>query len=499
MNTTLESTFVVDPFNTIKDFIFEDFDPVEYFYIDPDYQMEIFNEASDATKKNIMQKIIDVIKRAFNWISDKVNQIKNGIKKLTNSKARSANQIAKQIGLQKHDIIRAPADPNDPKSAINAAESLHINFIEGISEDGILILPSALIQIGTDNTPIKGKEINAAGIRASQVVGLITHPKILDEYIEFFKQLTNEFSVKNMTASDITRIFKMCEDFSGRPSILSYGTDAINPIMSKQYKYIRITIEEMNTFQLKVDEMNKVCAEVDNAYKAINLNLGKSSPEIEKHYLNIINKLSWASVNLQGGLLAIGNGMQGIYHIDPGYWDCINNPEMLSSFVKECMKYGMPGKYLVNNIYRVCDKSMKGSPDLDHPLMGFGRLTLIPKDKDFVYKVAFNQYGVRSNKNDFIVMKSIAGTDIMYNFAFTGKSYDNIINVMEKVNAGTGYEPSVADATKLGEKINIGLNNLGIQFQIYDIKPDAFGQRNGKYVLLDYGYIHRRQLKAQNK
>lgn len=499
MDMGFESTFNVDPFHRLDDVIFEEFDPVEYFYIDPSYQLEILTESENTKKKNIIEKIISIIKKCFKWICSKVKQLGDGIHKLTINKAKTANQIAKQIGLTKHEIRRAPADPNDPVTPYDAAESFRINFVEGITEDGILLLPSALIQVDVDSVPIKGKSINAAGTRASQVLNLITHPAILDEYIEFFQKLTNEFSIKNMTPADINRIYKMCESFSGRPSILSYGVDAIRPTVDSQYKSIRISFNDMNSFQLKVDKMNKVCEDVDNAYKAMNVNIGSTSSGIEKHYLDIINKLSWASVNLQGGLHAIANGMAGIYHIDPGYWDCINTIEMLATFTEECMKYGMPGKYLVNNIYRICDTSLKGTPDLDKPLIGFGRLTLLPKDKDIVYKVAINHYGVRSNKNDFIVMKAIIGTDIMNKFALTENTCKYIVNVMEKVSSGSKFEPTSIEAEKLGKRINEGLVSLGIQFQIYDIKPDAFGQRNGKYILLDYGYLHRRQFKAQEK
>jgi hypothetical protein len=170
---------------------------------------------------------------------------------------------------------------------------------------------------------------------------------------------------------------------------------------------------------------------------------------------------------------------------------------MLADFVSESLKSGMPNKYLVRNIYLVCDKSIKGEPNMNKPIMGFGRLTLIPKG-DIIYKVAINRYGIRSNKNDFAVMEEIKGTPLMDKFAETTHTVgDYIINVMEKVKAGSSHEPSPAEASRLGKEINDELAKMGIGFEIHDIKADAFGMKENRYVLLDYGYLHRRSAAAQ--
>ena len=129
--------------------------------------------------------------------------------------------------------------------------------------------------------------------------------------------------------------------------------------------------------------------------------------------------------------------------------------------------------------------------------MGFGRLTLIPKG-DIIYKVAINRYGVRSNKNDYRVMDAVKGKPIESMFAFTTKTYgDYTINVMEKVQAGKENEPTPTEANELGKKINQELEKDGVGFSIYDIKSDAFGKKNGKFVILDYGYLQRRSYNAQ--
>lgn len=499
MDMLLESTLSLDPFKSLNNFIFEEFDPVEFFKCDG--FNDIIMEATDgATKKNIFSRLINMITKAGVWIKERIKNLVLGIKKLAAGRAKTSNQILKEVGVKKHAVKRDAADPNDPNTPIDAAESLYASFIEGFAEDGIMINIAALVATDVQKAPIKGKEIYAGGARASQVIGLILDPRPIDEYIDLFKRLTKEFGIKNVKAADIDRLNKLCEDFSGRPSVLDYAADAINQKVRKKYELVRISIDELLQFQIKVDEMCKLTEEFDNQFKALNVNLGdkgNAAGLIRKHYMDILNNLAWICVNLQGGLHAIANGMQGIYHVDPGYWNSINDPNQLAKFVEECMKTGMPGKYIVNNIYHICDESLKGNPNIEKPIMGFGRLTLIPKG-DIIYKVAINRYGVRSNKNDYRVMDAVKGKPIESMFAFTTKTYgDYTINVMEKVQAGKENEPTPMEASELGKKINQELEKDGVGFSIYDIKADAFGKKNGKFVILDYGYLQRRSYNAQ--
>lgn len=498
MDIVLESTLSLHPFSSLNN-ITEEFDPYEYFKVD-DYS-DIITEASDgATKKNIFVKLLNLIKKAGAWIKQRIMNMVSGVKKLIAGKAKTSDQILREMGVQKHAVKRDAADPNDPNTPDDAAASLYASFIEGFAEDGILINVGALVAADVNQAPIKGKEIYAGGARASQVISLILDPRPIDEYIELFKKLTNEFSLKNVKAEDIDRLNNMCAEFSGRPSAFDYAADAIKQRVRKKYELVRVSIDDLLKFQMKVDEMCKITEEFDNQFQALNLNIGdkgKEAASIRKHYMDILNRLAWVCVNLQGGLHAIANGMQGIYHVDPGYWNAINDPNQLAKFVEECMKTGMPGKYIVNNIYHVCDEILKGNPDIEHPIMGFGRLTLIPKG-DIIYKVAINRYGVRSNKNDYRVMDAVRGKPIADMFAVTSRTYgEYTINVMEKVQAGKANEPSAMEASDMGKRINEELRQEGIGFTIYDIKPDAFGKKNGKYVLLDYGYLQRRDYLAQ--
>ena len=489
-----ENAFVLDPFLTYNGFDNDDyFDPVDVFKTESGYIDEILTEAEEIKKKNILQRIWSTIKKAVKWIVDKIIDIVKGIKRAIFGKKKTVNQLLKMIGAKKHEVQFDKLNVTTAEIAVNAANAGYNSFIEGFYEDGIMINLAGLVSTNPDKTPVKGKDINGGGTRANNVIALILNPKPLDDYIDFFKRLTGQLKSENLTKEDIIRINKECEEFTGRPSLISYAVDAAGNTVNKKYNEIYISIDQFMEFQRKVDDMCKVAEEFDNIYNALHVTIDADADK----YIKMMNELAWACVNLQGGLHAISNGLQGIYDIDPGYIGSIKSPEMLAAFVTEALKSGMPNKYLVRNIYLVSDEVIKGKPDMDKPIMGFGRLTLIPEG-DIIYKVAINRYGVRSNKNDFAVMNEIKGTSLMDKFAETTMTYgDYIINVMEKVKAGSSNEPSEMEASRLGKEINDELQKMGIGFEIYDIKADAFGKKGDNYVLLDYGYLQRRSINTQ--
>ena len=493
-----ENVFTLDPLLRYNGIDNDDyFDPAEVFKTESGYMDDLLTEADEAKKKNILQKIWATIKKAVKWIGSKIIQIVKGIKRAIFGKKKTANQILKMMNVEKHEVKYDAADPNDPNTAINAAKAGYASFIEGFYEDGIMINLAGLVSKNPENVSVKGKDINGGGTRATEVISLILNPRPLDEYIEFFKNLTGEMQSDNLTEKDLKKIYKRCEEFAGRPSIISYAADATGNVVNKKYNEVYISIDQFMNFQKKVDEMCRVGEEFDNIYNNLRIKYNETDANSEAKYMKMMNELAWACVNLQGGLHAISNGLEGIYDIDPGYIGAIKTPEMLAEFVSESLKSGMPNKYLVRNIYLVSDKSIKGNPNMDKPIMGFGRLTLIPEG-DIIYKVAINRYGIRSNKNDFAVMREIKGTPLMDKFAETTHTIgDYIINVMEKVKAGSANEPSVTEASRLGKEINEELQKMGIGFEIHDIKSDAFGKKGDNYVLLDYGYLHRLNINAQ--
>lgn len=490
-----ESVFTLDP---LLRYGFDDcFDPMEEFKTESIYIENVMTEASSITKKNLLKKLWKLIKDAVKWIGSKLIQMIKGIKRAIFGKTKTSNQILKQIKAEKHEVQYDKVDYTDPFTGQKAALAGYLSFIEGFYEDGIMINPASLVSTNPAKVPVKGKDINAGGTRASEVISLILNPKPLDDYIEFFKKLTSEIKSDNISAEEIKNIANLCADFAGRPSLASYISDGTGNTLNSKYNEIYISIDQLMDFQKKVDEVCRVGEEFDNVYNQLNVKFNDNS--IESKYIHIMNELAWACVNLQGGLHTISNGLQGIYDIDPGYIGSIKTPEMLAQFVEESLKCGIPNKYLVRNIYMVCDECIKGKPNFDKPIMGFGRLTLIPEG-DVIYKVAINRYGVRSNKNDFAVMNEVKGTPLMNKFAETTHTIgDYIINVMEKVKAGSMNEPSATEANKLGAEINTELEKMGIGFEIHDIKSDAFGKKGDQYVLLDYGYLHRRGFDAQTK
>lgn len=486
---TIKDLVELDPYMDMKEALFEEFDPTIYFH-DIIIDELSFNES-----------VTDNLSNGWNEIKSMTNKMINGVKNLFHRKKKSINDIAAELKL--------PRNENNQIDELNiddeAAKSVYNSFIESIKDNKIYINPYKLVYEGDSNAKIKGKKINAAGARAFMVISLMINTNILDEYINIFTRITNGNQNDAVTKSDIDQLVELCEKYMRRPTMGEYIDSTIKMIFNKQSTMINgtqsiyIDIESLFDFQRKVNQLSILNENYDNYMTKLNIKRSINSSNKDE-YVRLLNDLSWICVNLQGGLNAISNGLSYVYRVSSEYYASIDDPETLGRFVDALIQTGIPSKYIVNNVYRVCKKSMIGDVNKDKPIMGFGRLTLIPPEGDIVYKVAINGYGVRSNKNDILIMDAIRSANNFYlnnSFAKVSQSYvNNTINSMQKVKAGRKYEPSIFEAKNLANTINRELEKNNIKLKIVDIKPDAFGvNEDGNFVMLDYGYVIRTDIK----
>ena len=472
-------------------------DPEIVFHTDCTVIHKYYTEAFQVKKKQLWKRLKEIIHNALEWCRENLKKLWNGLIRFRNKKVVSPNTICAELKLATKGPSMAPA-PSD--SSNDAASSLYADFLQGIDNGDLIISPYHLMTADPSTIQVKGNDINGGSARIAMVLGLLYDSRPMDEFIRVFTEMTKVGTTKSVTMNEIQNLYEMCKSFSGRPSMISYAHDTLSRRIGKEYAMVRIPMKKFVEFQLKLDEMTRAASNFDAVWNELNIQMPpgmENDMNLVSEIMNVLNELSWNCVNLQGGLHAILNQLSGIYYIAPQYTGSIHDPATLAKFVKKCLQYGMPNKFLVNNIYRICDYSMKGDVDSDHPNMGFGRMTLIPPKGNSVYKIAINEYGIRSNKNDFTVMNIIQGTNVAQYFAMTTNQYEGyVINQMEKVAAGSKNQPSMMKAMSLANTINNELKNMGSGIAIADIKPDAFGKKNGQFVIYDYGYIHRTDVSA---
>ena len=473
-----KSIFELNPF---KQIIVEEFDP----YIEFNYEFD--NPYSEGVISNTISRVWESIIYILHLVGKVFRVIINGLRKLFSSKTKSGNECAEEVGLKKHEEV---TEVNKYKYHFGkeAGENAVLNFIEKFDGENIYIDVAKLVARDPTNLAVPGKAINAGPTRAEFVIKLMINPKPINDYIAFFNRLYSLYDLNGpITENDIKKISDLCSKFSSKIDIKTYTMDSLIKYVNTQH--LKLTIDDFIDFQKKVNQMCEAAEKFDNINQKINTTVSSN----KKKYIDMLNELSWACVNLQGGLHAILNGLKGVYNIDSGYFETISSPSKLAEFVQVCIDNGMPAKYIANNIINVSTEKLKGKNP--KPNMGFGRMTLIPEG-DIVYKIALNEYGIRSNKNDFIVMDEVKHyRELSKYFVSTNEYYGNyVINEMDKVKAGSGNEPNFLAANKLGDNINKLMNKHNIPFKIVDIKPDAFGKQNGEYKLLDYGFIVRKRL-----
>lgn len=498
---------------------------MDYEELDPEilFHIEKYNipYTENVTKNNIVKNLWNIIKDTSHYISDASSRITTGIRNLINTKGniQVGTKLAEQVGLTPSDHIKFDIkDKNDEDLIIGKMIS---SMIEEIDQDKFTIIcPAKLVSTNPMNADIKGKNINAAWDRTRKVLKLIDDPSPILEYKEFFTKLINHTADNFISEEDIEDIYDIIMQFSDRSPMKDYALDFMTQNITHkgglpygEYSKVTVSLQALIDFQKLVNEMCDLGQQFDDKFTSLNVKRRKSRGKksnvtshkvddpfvkvgiIKKRYINILNELSWTCVELQGGLNAICNGLQGIYEVSPKYYGSVNTPDQLAKFIDQAIPTGMPGKYIVRNIFNICTDQMKGNIDPDNPMMGFGRLTLFPEGK-IVYKVAINQYGIRSNKNDFDVIHTvnmINEKSFKEKFADLYHTYGNYaINEVEKVKVGKENEPSFIEARTMVNDINAKFRQKGANIRIQDVKPDAFGKRGNKYVLVDYGYTHRR-------
>ena len=153
---------------------------------------------------------------------------------------------------------------------------------------------------------------------------------------------------------------------------------------------IECTLEELDVFHNKINEINKMAESFDSPNNIAKIN-GNS------FIINIINDISIEALKIQFGLNKIFSAMNKFYQIDLKYYESINDVDKLSEVAYELIKARIPYKYIAWNLYTLASKTLKGDGDKYKPIWGQTRVVFIDKTHNCVHKIAMNQGGIRSN------------------------------------------------------------------------------------------------------
>ncbi len=452
--------FELTPFDDLysDDLIIESFDYKSFY-----------ESLQGTTKRNIFQRLWDVIKRIFKWLVTNLGRALDYIKSLLRSKPKSAEQLADLVGFKPTDIT----NHDDIKSAL---KQLTIKF----EDDGKLTFTAK--KILSDNWNKKTEIPGLMGLgytpRNSKVLwglvfSVLKTPQFLDRVTELFKYL-----VDGNKASFLETSARFTE------FITRIAQGVVMP-----FPYFTTSLDELVEFQKKLNALNYIVTEFDNP----DLIIKRKFLIGELVVTEFLNGLAHVSINLQMGLNAIFHSLNEVYKLDDTYKGVAKTPEDLSKFANICIYSGFPGKYVAANLFVVASNELKGDYNTPNdPIAGQFRVVFkpIPKGQpQYVLKVATSQVGIRSNRNE------IRFTNLM----IKTNGHNMIARVIESFENATGITMQYADPVKLNtaeldefkKQLTDHLKDKNLGITIGDLHSSNIGRVNGNIVAIDYGDFHK--------
>ena len=312
--------------------------------------------------------------------------------------------------------------------------------------------------------------------RMSLAFSLIKNPELLENYINYFKDIENA-----IINSDIHLGAKA--NVNGKAVSDKVTHFFFNSAKEMNDNGIIVTLDELTNFQKNVNIISGISDKIINH----SIDLSKVKQFID---ISILNDLTSYIVAMQMGVNYISASLGQIYQIDKNDVGIITDIKDLASFTKECIKYAIPSKYIIHNLIIIADENIRGNVDFNKLKFGMSRVVLLPKDKpDIVYKIAFNGLGIKANKTEYSVYQYLIkeNNPIISRFAATNDSYDNIINVQERVKMIPTVK-ALGLFIPIANEINDALNTS--TFRVEDINYAGLGITKKKdTTLVDYGTI----------
>ena len=474
MNNIILESFSLDPTYTLID------DPHIMFQESIIFSNYITEETSNPNNGNVLQKILNVIKKCMAWIAKQIGNLINWIKKLFSNKTKTVDQLAEELNISKSssskddspvDIPKLTSSPpkpdSQPENKINIDRIVKPLIIKFNNDNSFSItIKESLSKDLHDRAPTKGHP-SKYKVNVLYAIYCMKHPDVIVKWAKLFTRIVKKEDVTQYEIKELNDYLDKVDD-----AMLAF---------SKSNPNMKITYEELSEFQGSVNLMNDLVSVYDKM----------DFTHLKPFTVMMLNRIAGMSLTIQVGMNGISTGLQQIYQIDGIYFGGIESPELLSEFVGKCIESNIPVKYTINNIYNVSGAVLKGSKaDPDSPIVGQSRLVLIPDNKNIVYKVAISGMGIRANKNEIYVSNTYRKIDGSKYIASVLKSHNAIVNEMEKVEPISHADANIQQ--NMEEDLDKLSRDHNLSFRVTDINSGGFGKtKTGEIVILDYGFLNR--------
>lgn len=219
--------------------------------------------------------------------------------------------------------------------------------------------------------------------------------------------------------------------------------------------------------------------------------------KFDKKTIKSLNRVVMALMHIQISLNFISSAMNSPHIINKSQCKTIKNLSVLDKFVGECIKAGLPPKYVAYNAWLASDECIRGTGEYK-PIFGHARATLFPPNEKIVIKIALSGLGVVSNETEVRFTKIFKDMNRIDLIAPVIKSWKtNSIIAMERIKGDFDLSDSTCEAfakdvdatlteyqQRTGKKLNIKMGSQHVGNVVFDYKYNI-------YRSIDYGVHYR--------
>ena len=474
MDAILER-FNLDPLAGYDDFVFENAEVIQYI-----------TEASEgATKKNILQKLWDLIKKLINILKKGLAKMINFIKRLVSRKNKTADQIIQEALGESLKPNKVSGDSLNVKmNAIQKDGSIKVEEFDVAAKNIYAKLKDDCLYINwnmwkggldADNKVSDGKSMN------QPKGGMFFQYHIFFNFYENLEKIDQKFH----------ELETKLQNGQMKDGLFDYmGLEAlILPKVQHAFKF--------KEKELKLDRIDQILDLIKWAEEHLLTDKNKwIRDEDEPHSIKFFNCLAQVLSGLQFAINDIGTCLRLRDDIDASFVKSVHSAEDLDKVVKAFIDNHLPAGVIARMTARIADENLCFYTLADNVPIGQSRGVLIPKDKKIVYKFATNQIGIMGNKNENTVTNIARKTDTSDLIAQVIKLEKNAcVSMIEKAStpAAAWVSPNYAEQMKnLNKELNSRTGKFAKSgYHVIDLHMNNVGLIGDRLVATDYGMIEK--------
>ena len=308
--------------------------------------------------------------------------------------------------------------------------------------------------------------------------------EMCDLIVEGFKQATNEGTMEP------SEYVKKVSKLKGKTSMKTRGLTTKTST--------RLSMRDVTEFQSKI---NKLAEQLDFAQNGNN-----ALKDVDLSVIGALNDLMGIMETIQWGFTSLTNAMQKVFLIDLKFMNSITDRDVLSKFVYECIKNGIPPKFIAYNTWLIANESIRGSASIYKPVGGQTRCVFFPNDnKKEILKIAINGLGITSNKNEIRFTEFLhryKEQDMIDISALVTNSYaEDAILAMERIVDRVGKHPDLIVLNEVKTKYQQFVKRhpeLRLVVSDFNDGNVMWSSDKNMWVCIDYG-LGKRNNKSQEK